>query len=510
MTGGVASTGDIRFDGSWIKNVDTGNIYISPQDGNTWLTLPSDSQAGSGPVNLGNSDANGVVQITAGNTYKNWTFSHDGNLTLPLGGTVKETQFVSGGSGDDTPGTLVLTPNGVYNPWNNLTIYNTAFNPETQHIHLASGDLNRTEIVLGNDSKFVKVNIDGSVCVNSSPYYFEDAMAFEFQNTDNTITEMHFSLGVYPRLYNVAVGDIITDVSNGNTAIITGVDNAINLSITCSIPMDTNGTSTLGYSFSKPNNNGGLWQFGSDGNLTLPNGQSIGSGIRDGIKMTTDRGTVLFGNSPECVPTLLRHFHIMKDDPASVDLFLGDDNNYVKLPGGGETAYGVEIGTNVGSAYTWRFGTDGTLTFPDLTVQTTAFELQGLPPSTAWGTTYPAGPGVANMDYQFFFDGGIGYPTMQSYASAGGNPLYNSIWSVESVINGAPTYTSSGATPVQVNNTGGVGIFAGALSPGDYVIVRIQNLDTGRIYRATFMGSYFGPDVGNEVKYGSITVERLL
>ena len=82
------------------------------------------------------------------------------------------------------------------------------------------------------------------------------------------------------------------------------------------------------------------------------------------IKLTTNRGTVLFGNQPECVPTLLTHFHIMKDDPANVDLFFGDDNNYVKLPGDGETAYGVEIGTNVGSAYTWRFGTDGVLTLP--------------------------------------------------------------------------------------------------------------------------------------------------
>jgi hypothetical protein len=106
------------------------------------------------------------------------------------------------------------------------------------------------------------------------------------------------------------------------------------------------------------------WKFDNTGNLILPNGQSIGSGSLDGIKMTTDRGTVLFGNSPECVPTLLTHFHIMKDDPANVDLFLGDDNNYVKLPGSGETAYGVEIGTNVGSAYTWRFGTDGDLTLP--------------------------------------------------------------------------------------------------------------------------------------------------
>ena len=113
------------------------------------------------------------------------------------------------------------------------------------------------------------------------------------------------------------------------------------------------------------NTNGRNWTFDADGVLTLPDGQSIGSGSLDGIKMTTDRGTVLFGNSPECVPTLLTHFHIMKDDPANVDLFLGDDNNYVKLPGSGETAYGVEIGTNVGDgANTWRFGTDGALTLP--------------------------------------------------------------------------------------------------------------------------------------------------
>ena len=107
------------------------------------------------------------------------------------------------------------------------------------------------------------------------------------------------------------------------------------------------------------------WKFDNNGKLTLPGGQLIGgSDSTQGITMTTDRGTVLFGNSPECVPTLLTHFHIMKDDPANVDLFLGDDNNYVKLPGSGETAYGVEIGTNVGSAYTWRFGTDGNLTIP--------------------------------------------------------------------------------------------------------------------------------------------------
>ena len=106
--------------------------------------------------------------------------------------------------------------------------------------------------------------------------------------------------------------------------------------------------------------------FGADGKLTLPNGASIGSsGSLSGIPMTTTRGTILLGNIAECIGGE-NHFHIMKQDPGLVDLFLGDDTNYVKLPGnqGGETAYGVEIGTNVGSAYTWRFDTNGTFILP--------------------------------------------------------------------------------------------------------------------------------------------------
>jgi hypothetical protein len=122
--------------------------------------------------------------------------------------------------------------------------------------------------------------------------------------------------------------------------------------------------------------------------------------VDGGISMTTTRGTVLFGNTPDNPITGSSHFHIMKDDPNNVDLFFGDDYNYVKLP----TTEGVEVSAN-GSSWTfstdgnltipgdirsegninidinlgdstlrrWRFGEDGDLTFPDNTVQTTAY-----------------------------------------------------------------------------------------------------------------------------------------
>jgi hypothetical protein len=50
----------------------------------------------------------------------------------------------------------------------------------------------------------------------------------------------------------------------------------------------------------------------------------------------------------------------MKQDPTQVDLFFGDDFNYLLLPAGNDT---VVIGTG-GGDYTWRFDTDGNLTFP--------------------------------------------------------------------------------------------------------------------------------------------------
>ena len=96
----------------------------------------------------------------------------------------------------------------------------------------------------------------------------------------------------------------------------------------------------------------------SNGDLTLPGGQQIGgSDSTRGIALTTDRGTILFGNVPEVGPTGSSHFHIMKDS-SSTDLFFGDDYNYVKLP----TAQGVEVGAN-GSV--WTFGTDGLLELPN-------------------------------------------------------------------------------------------------------------------------------------------------
>jgi hypothetical protein len=104
----TATLGDIAFSGAWIKNVDAGPIFISPQDGNTGVYFPSDTDAASQSVQLFNVDTTGTVQITAGNPSKIWTFSHDGSVTFP-DATVQTTAY----TGTGTASTGDITFDGV-------------------------------------------------------------------------------------------------------------------------------------------------------------------------------------------------------------------------------------------------------------------------------------------------------------------------------------------------------------------------------------------------------------
>ena len=151
------------------------------------------------------------------------------------------------------------------------------------------------------------------------------------------------------------------------------------------------------------------WLFDVTGNLTLPpggdilnsSGQSVlGAGGNantgnftfdadtisndNGLLLATDRGTLAFGTNMEG-PGVPGHFHIAFDgsniNAPSNDLFLGDDYNYVKLPGDTITPYGVEIGAHNrdgGDTHNWRFETDGNLVLPQgstISDQTTSVDL---------------------------------------------------------------------------------------------------------------------------------------
>jgi hypothetical protein len=260
-----------------------------------------------------------------------------------------------------------------------------------------------------------------------------------------------------------------------------------------------------------------------------------------GIQMNTARGTVQLGYNLEA-PGTPQHFHINKVDQ-SFDLFFGDDANFLQLPvGGGGPVIGANDGSSGQKLYafgqngvliipgeiesaadtgpvrlksydgstirTWSFETDGTVTFPDGTVQTTAYRVMSVPPNTPWGAI------VGYDGLSFLFDPTqSGSPAFNGGWGGGGGAYNTLIWSAEVYQQLASPNNLSFAvsTPVQYFNYNTASpLTETVLTPGDYFVMRILDVGTNRVYRATFLAGYNAASVGTETQCGAITVERLV
>jgi hypothetical protein len=140
-------------DGSMYYDTIIGKIFVRYQ--NTWVD-----------VNGGSS----TDRLIANNSQV--VLSSDGKLTLPnyqlTSSTITTSPQIGALPGDITErGKLILTPPDVTTPTQNLVIYSTAAPSEGNHLHLASGNLDITDIFLGSDDKFVKVGADGNVCIGN-------------------------------------------------------------------------------------------------------------------------------------------------------------------------------------------------------------------------------------------------------------------------------------------------------------------------------------------------------
>jgi hypothetical protein len=135
-------------------------------------------------------------------------------------------------------------------------------------------------------------------------------------------------------------GDIITITNENN---LTGTFGVV-VAGTNSWTFDINGKLTLP-SIGKISNGVYDWTFGSNGKLTAPGNLQV-----DGGKIILNTG----GNAYV----------------ESVDYGVNSANSAVNIFGGPYQK--IKLRAGFGTEATWTFGTDGTLTFPDNTVQTTA------------------------------------------------------------------------------------------------------------------------------------------
>jgi hypothetical protein len=117
------------------------------------------------------SAANFAIVTDNANTDQTWTFDDAGNLTLPLGSIVYETNIPDGALSGSA---IALKPIGGTTANQQLLIYPTA--ADGDHIHLTSGNLYATELFLGSDNLYVKLANTGNVVINSNDGNSSNAM----------------------------------------------------------------------------------------------------------------------------------------------------------------------------------------------------------------------------------------------------------------------------------------------------------------------------------------------
>ena len=256
---------------------DGGNVYIGAGD-----STGNGVNGGTIYLTSGAADASalaGDVVIQAGGT---WTFDNAGNLALPQGGVVYETNIPDGGLNGQT---IALKPQGGTDADQQLLIYPTV--NDANHLHLTSGNLYNTELYLGNDDFYVKLANTGDIIVNTAgntaqwTFGTDGLLTFPTGNLVITpddpagniasIVSTDHPLGILSTGANGAVSSLwVEDIGNVGTSNIAAVyANPTPGSKIVRIAVGQNGVG------GGPN----LWDFDAAGNLTVPGNIIMTTGI---------------------------------------------------------------------------------------------------------------------------------------------------------------------------------------------------------------------------------------
>lgn len=320
-----------------------GNLKLQPDSANAgayldiFLTAGPDIHiAGNGEtVILGTDEqanvavnVDGNVSIQAGNVSGTqvWNFGTDGNLTLPRGGVVYETNIPDGGLNGNT---IALKPSGGTNADQQLLIYPTV--NDANHLHLTSGNLNNTELFLGDDNLYVKLANTGNVVINSNNGVGNTAQwTFGTDGRLINLEGLNLTAGGQFNICTILTGGSGYDTGSSLKAttggsgigMTVGIGYGLSNQLTNADVVDpgtgyvdgdvitvsggTGGTFVItryNDQANQANNNfiESNWVFGSDGVLTLPNADASGFG---NIYFVENSSTITFGLDDNATPYL--------------------------------------------------------------------------------------------------------------------------------------------------------------------------------------------------------------
>ena len=347
----------------------------------------------------------GDVGIVTGNSFNVeggtgyiWNFDNAGNLILPRGGIVYETNIPGGTLAGNT---IALKPQGGIDADQQLLIYPTAIpGTDDNHLHLTSGNLYNTELFLGSDDLYVKLANTGNVIVNSNDGAGNTAQWNFTVNGNLTLPGNTFAVN-YANGDPVSLGGNYGDSNvvslmgafGSNTVFTTGnitagnfVGSGSNIDIVAGSydwTFDNSGNLTLpGNTFAVNYANGDPVTFGG-GNATLPlaNGTSnFDIATANGNVTVTTAGTNTWNFDIDGALNLANNGVIRRDGAVNMVAtgfaqlqWVDSGNINIADPNvtGGPTNWawvddqGLWVQTNVNSGnnyYEWHFGTDGNLT----------------------------------------------------------------------------------------------------------------------------------------------------
>ena len=490
------------------------------------IVLPAN--AGTGAVQIGNTY--GPIQLgsaAGGGTELNWTFDTTGILTVPI--TASGAGQISGGTNG-----LQLVSNS--NTWGfgtdaSLTVPGIITLPNGQGQIGSNGnaglDITNTTLTYGyvtlnyNNQSYVTANSSGvQITTINSP-----SMTWSFSSSSNGTLTLPLGGTIVEDTSPSGVGHSIilapSGYTDGNQKLLVypgggGEGNHLHLTTgalgTTSLFLGndaqyirtrTDGAMVIGTGDTNPETPGygHRWVFGPDGAVTLPantfhtnnnltletsgrpasvSGVNYSSGswdVNQGTNISTTGGT---GSG------------LTVDVTADVSGYVGSVT--IHTPGSGYTDGDVISATNGGSsvqfsihilsAKNWTFSDTGTLTFPDASVQTSAYQYKTI--MSAFGAS---GPNIQIDNAQFSYNN-AGNPTVAAVSGTWSGP-----WTAEATVyNGTSfvttTYGSTSATWTSVAAYG-IGITFG--NAGDKAVAYFTDDTNGHIYKVTWIASSTNP-----------------
>ena len=437
--GGGADLGDLVIYNGAITTDGVSTIYIAPNgEGYGYIAVPNDASAANGAATvIGNSrNDGGGVQIISYN--KTWAFGTNGSLTVPSNGIItapnaQEFQLQAKDTNSLLRNEINLDPNnGTYmsvwseelstsfstSDWATASWANLEGVPGVSGAYFTNAEdlqdfwttgigsiVNSVEVSINGGAR-LPVSYDGN---NGETYGALLLVTGVPATSPTTITSLTFYYRTQSRIdidYNE--GEILLDAQSMDIDIRT----SNNLDLRSNQNLNLRGLGAYPVRI-YANNNTRMWEFDTAGALTLPSeGKIYGTGTGPGgdrlgyvswagntsgdeqgyntMRLVPDmQGLEDLDQYIILDPTSPGHIHIRAggtQDNSQAILYFGGENSHVKIDSGPNPPVTVMANNN-----SWIFGTNGSLTFPNSSVQTGgAISITELKALVANSATYAA------------------------------------------------------------------------------------------------------------------------